>query len=168
MKNLIRAYFLLLIICSCQKTNDYYSDVDKPDRELVNLGEEKRLRVSFSAIKDEESLELSIYIKSLDRTINLDNIDLQINGLERLDSKKRVFYSNIGESFNFNTFTEIRDDFNNQVQTGTSIIIRYIFEDHIIKNIDDLNFKVTIKSNLGFINKKITMKRHSRYKFFME
>lgn len=168
MKNLVWLCFLLIIISSCQKTNDFYSDVDSSDKELVDLGGEKRLRLSFSAIKDEESLEISIYIKSMDRTVNLDNINLQINGLESLDSKKKVFYSDIGESSNFNTFAEISDNFNNQVQTQNNIILYYIFKDQKIKDIDDLNFKIMIKSNLGSINKKITMKRHSRYKFFME
>lgn len=167
-KNLIKSFLLLLLVSSCQKTNDFYSDVNDSNKERIDLKKEKGLNLSVSAIKYGENLEISVYVKSIHKSIDLEDINLDINGLESLISKKKVFYTDSGESFRFSKFMEVKNEFNNQIQNEKNIIIYFKFEDPMIEAIDDLNFNIVVKSNLGLINKKITMKRHPRYKFFME
>ena len=165
-KNLILGFLFLFVSCSCQRTNDYYTDVNDSSVELLKINELKGLELSFSAIKINEKLIIIQYVKLLDRTTNLENIALSINGVENPISENKEYYKESGERVNFYKFEEISDYLNEQINTNT--IINYYYVDPRIKDMDDLNFKVLIQSNSNTTSKQITMKRHSRYRFFLE
>lgn len=165
-KNVILGFLFLFVSSSCQRTNDYYTDINDSSVEHVKINEIKGLELSFSAIKIDEKLIIIQYVKLLDRTINLENITLFINGVENPISENKEFYKESGERFSFYKFEEIRDYLNGQINTNTTV--NYYYVDPRIKDMDDLNFKVLIKSNSNTTSKQITMKRHSRYRFFLE
>lgn len=165
-KNLILGFLFLFISSSCQRTNDYYTDINDSSVEHVKITEIKGLELSFSAIKINEKLIIIQYIKLLDRTTNLENISLFINGVEKPALENKEYYKESGERFSYYKFEEIRNYVNGQINTNTTVNNYYV--DPRIKDLDDLNFKVLIKSNAQTISKQITMKRHSRYRFFLE
>lgn len=165
-KNLIFGLLFLFLSSSCQRINDYYSDINDSSIEHVKINDIKGLELTISSIKQDEHLVVTFYVKLLNSTIDLEDISISIIGLENPISEKKEFYKESGERFDFYEFKEIRKYINGQIETYTPIY--YYFDDPRVIHIDDLNFNVLIKSNSGTITKQITMKRHSRYRLFLE
>lgn len=159
----IRNFFCLYIslFISCRKTGQSYSSVSNSSVQRIELKKIKKLNLSFSAIKEDENLEISCYLSSDTKLVNINSINLSINGLEYLVSINKVYYTNNGTYEVFREFEEIEKDINYQIKKGAYIIIYYNFKDSKILKIDDLCFNVLLKSNLGIINEKVSMRQHS-------
>ena len=154
-------FWLFFLLISCRETGNHYSSVSNSNIERVELKKIKNIKLSFSAIKEDENLEISFYINSDNKLANIHDIKLQINGLENLISKNKVYYTNDGNYTSFKEFAEIKKNINHEIKHGNYIIIYYNFKDSSVLKIDNLHFNVLLKSNLGNINEKISMKRHS-------
>lgn len=157
---------ILISALSCQKTNDYYSDSNDSSIERLRVEGVKALDVSFSVVKINKKIVIASYIRLLEPTIDIDDISFRIYGVENPVSEKKEFYKENGERFSFYEFNEIKDYINSQINIYTSV--NYYIEDPRVINIDDLKIDITIKSNLGIFNKQFVMKKHSRYRFFLE
>ncbi|MEO8254784.1 MAG: hypothetical protein ABI554_10415 [Flavobacterium sp.] len=162
----LNVFLVLFLMVSCQKTNDYYSDINNSDNERIKVEGFEMLDLSVSAIKTNKSLVLSLYFIFLDESLKLEDFNMQVIGLEKTNLiTKECYMLNGGETVTFDTFKEIKNHIN---ETQEKFIIYFEIKDPKILNIDDLNFKVFIKSNFGTLNKSLVMKKHSRYRFFLE
>ena len=156
----------LLIFTSCQRINDYYSDVNDSNLEKIEIGKIRGLNLACSAIKQDKHLNITLYVKILDSVMTIDDITILVNGLENPILEKKAFFEQTGERFLFNEFGEVSNYFNGL--RGIITPIYFSFEDPRVLKIDDLNFTILIKSNSRVFTKKIKMKRHSKYRFFLE
>lgn len=156
----------LLMFTSCQKINDYYSDINNSSLEKIKIGKIKSLDLACSAIKQDKYLNIILDVKILDSVMTIDDITILVNGLENPILEKKEFFKQNGKRFVFNEFGEVSNYFNGL--TGIIIPIYFSFEDPRVLKIDDLNFTILIKSNSRVFTKKIAMKKHSRYRFFLE
>jgi hypothetical protein len=162
----LKVFLVFFLMQSCQKTNDYYSDINNSNNQKITIKGIKGLDFSVSALKTGKSLVISSYLILSDETLQLEDFNIQITGKKKpISIKKECYMINEGETLSFEKFKEVKNHIN---ETQKKCIIYYEIEDSQILSLDDLNFKVFIKSNLGTLNKQVVMKKHSRYRLFLE
>lgn len=154
-------FILFLVLYSCQKTNDFYSDPN--DRNVERIKHTStNYEIAISATGHDNYLEVLVNTTLLKNDITLTDLNLKINDLNISTIKKELCRTD-GSTLYFKNFSELK---NLEKINSTGYLIRFYFDNLNLRSSDDLNIDITIESNKGVFQKRFIMEKHSRYRIW--